>query len=765
MFFRLHSLRRFIALTAALLLPALLAPAQEMPTTRQVAVAATDTPLDLVSILQGTNSNIGYSHGGTLPLVGTPWPMTHWSAMSNKGSWENGDGWYFNPGDKALVGFRATHQPSPWMGDWGQFVLMPQTGELVTKPDDRKSPYNAKSAVFRPDYMKLDLTRYDVTGELTATSRCALLRLTYREGDAGRLLIDPAPTGHVEIDGRTIRGYTTYGAGRGAPKNFKSYFVIKLDRDPTAVGTFDGDDVKRDAVDVTGKNVGGFVEFDVGDNRTVNLRVANSFISYEQAERNLKQEADGGFDAVRQRVAGEWNKSLNKMTVEGGTAEQRRTFYSCLYRAQTFPHKLYEVGEDGKPVHYGFYDAKAQLPGVLYGDVGFWDVYRTNFSFWALAYPAELGEILEGFNNAYRESGWFPQWPSPGRRGGMIGSHVDAVMADAIVKGIRGFDYETAYEGIRKNAFGDADGKNEGRPGFEWYDKLGYVPDRKVGYSVSASLDYAYDDWCVAQAAKRLGKMNDYDLLMKRSQNYRKLFDKETGFFRARDEDGQFVAPFDPLAWGGAYVEGGPWQCSWAVQHDPEGLAELLGGKGAMLDRLDKMLGMPPAYHTGDYGGEIHEMTEMGHINFGQLSQGNQPVHHILYFFAELGQPWKTQYWTRRALAELYNSGPDGFPGDEDNGEQASWYLLNAMGVYPFCVGLPGYDLSAPLFDKLTLRLPGDKTFTITAEHNGLFNPYVQSRTLDGEPFDGERLGYGQIMNGGELVVDLGGRPPADVRP
>lgn len=735
--------------------------------TTSTRAADAPRPLDLVNILQGTASTFGYSHGNTLPLVGPPWPMTHWTVASSKGSWEHGDGWSFHPDDRAFVGFRATHQPSPWMGDWGQFTLAPQTGADVLVGDDaRKSPYDAATAVFRPDYVKLDLARYDVSGELTATERCAVLRLTYRAGDVGRLVVDPAQGGRVEIDGRTVRGYTIRGSGIGAPRDFKSYFVIELDRDVTGVGTFENDAVKRDEKAIEGRGVGAFVEFDVSRERVVNVRVGNSFLGYEQAARNLKNEAEGGFDAVRARVAEQWHQMLARVEVEGGTEAERRTFYSCLYRSATFPHKLHEVGADGKPTHYGFYSPDGAVrPGVLYGDVGFWDVYRTNFSWWSIAYPEQLGEILEGFNNAYRASGWFPQWPSPGHRGGMIGSHIDAVMADAIVKNVKGFDYETAYAGIRKNAFEAPPDGSRGRPGFEHYDKLGYVPEKRMGYSVSASLDYAYDDWCVAQAAQKLGKTDDHDVLMQRSQNYKKLFDPQTKFFRARNDDGNFVEPFDSLGWGGPYVEGGPWQCSWAVQHDPDGLAELLGGKDAALDRLDKMLGMPPAYQVGDYKNEIHEMTEMAHIRFGQLAQGNQPVHHVLYFFAEWGQPWKTQYWTRRAMQDLYDSGPKGYPGDEDNGQQATWYLLNAMGVYPFCVGRPDYTLSAPLFDRMTVKVPGREPFAIVAKNNKRFNAYVQRRTLNGEPFAGEKITHARIEKGGEFVVDLGPRPPADVKP
>lgn len=714
-----------------------------------------DASLDLVNPLQGTDSNIGLSHGNTLPLLATPWGMTNWSPQTS-GGW----GWCFRPDAKQVRGIRATHQPSPWMGDYGQFLLMPQTGELITDPNRWESPCDLSAAVFRPDYLKLTLPRYDTDVELTATDRCSLLRLTYHRGDTGRLLLDPAEHSAVEISGRSIRGWTTAVSGNGAVKGFKTYFVAQLDRDISKSGTFTSSNADFDKLSKDPTSVGGYVEFDVRDRRPVIVRVGTSFISYEQAEQNIKAEASGDFDATREVTRAAWQANLDKIDIAGGTDEQRRTFYSCLYRAQLFPHRIYELDAAGKPIHFSPYDGKVR-DGHLYADNGFWDVYRTNYPFWSIVYPQQLGEILDGFTQAYKENGYFPQWPSPGNRVGMIGTHVDAVMADAIVKHVKGFDVDDAYAGIRKDAFeASPKGSPFGRPALNEYLKNGYIAAGKDGYCLSASLDYAYDDWCVAQAAAALGKAADHDELAKRSQLYRSSWDAKTGFFRPREADGSWAfEPFDEFDWAHGYVEGGPWQNTWAVPQDVAGMAELLGGKQAMCDKLDRLFGQPPIFHTQGYGGTIHEMTEMARANLGQYNHGNQPGHHIVYLYAALGEPWKTQYWSRRICRDLYHSGPDAFAGDEDNGEMACWYLLSSMGIYPLCVGDPTYTLTSPLFDRVTLHLQDGKTFNINTAHNSEHGDYVKSRTLDGQPLAAETISHGAITDGGTLQVELSEHP------
>jgi len=707
--------------------------------------------LDYVNILQGTDSHQDLSHGNTLPLVGAPWGMTDWSI-------ENGDGsWYFQP-NGTIDGFRATHQPSPWISDYGQFVLTPEAGDLRLSAKARMSDYDTTTAILRPDYEKLDLKKGDITAELTATERAAVFRLTYHEGQAGRLVLNARGPSEISIDGRTIRGVSRANKG-GVSGNFGSYFVIQLDRDISMGNVM----VKDDAVSGSsgkGDNMAAYVEFQTTPDAPVELRVGTSLIGWDQAEQNLKAETDGGFDAVHARVQKIWETNLGRIQIEASEA-QKKTFYSCLYHAQMFPHRLYEVDVAGKTLHYSPYDGQIH-DGVLYGDIGIWDAFRTTFPLITILYPAQLNEILQGFVNASVEGGTIPEWPSPGYRDCMIGQHSAAIFADAVVKGQHDFDVAKAYESLRKSAFEPPAAGVLVRRGLADYLKLGYIPNGASTYAVSATLDYAYDDWCVAQIAQAQNHPEDYKTLMARAQNYRLLWDPSVGFMRPKDADGHWIEPFDQFGWGGPYAEGGPWQCSFFVPHDTVGLASLAGGPDKLATKLDEMLGLPPVFHKGGYGGIIHEMREMGIAKFGQYDQGNQPGFDSLYLFAAVGQPWQTEYWTRRVCAELFNSSAAGFPGDEDNGSMASWYLLSSIGFYPFCPGTTQYVFTSPLFAKITLMLPENKTFVITASSNNEKNVYVQKRQLNGKDDDRTWITHDDIIQGGELHMEMG--PNANVR-
>ncbi|HUD46060.1 MAG TPA: GH92 family glycosyl hydrolase [Candidatus Baltobacteraceae bacterium] len=707
--------------------------------------------LGFVNILQGTDSRFELSCGNTLPLVGAPWGMTDWSIENAKGSW------YFQPNGN-IDGFRATRQPSPWIGDYGQFVLMPQSGELQMDAEGRMSRYDTNTSVLRPDYEKLELKRGGITAELTATERSAVFRLTYHQGHIGRLILNAYGESEINIEGRTIRGYGKSNNG-GVPGNFASYFVINLDRDITKADVYIAK-APTGASSGKGDDVAAYVEFHVAQDRPVELQVGTSLISWEQASLNLQRETDGGFDAVRTRVQKNWDFNLSQIEIEASAA-QERTFYSCLYRAQMFPHRLYELDTTGKAVHYSPYDGKVH-EGVLYGDIGIWDAFRTTFPLITIIYPAQLNEILQGFVNASEEGGTLPEWPSPGYRDCMIGQHCAAIFADAVVKGNQGFDVAKAYASLRKSAFQPPSHGELVRRGLADYLKLGYIPDGASTYAVSASLDYAYDDWCVAQIARQMNQAEDYQTLMARAQNYRRLWDVSTGFMRAKDAQGHWVVPFDQFAWGGPYAEGGPWQSSWFVPHDTAGLADLMGGRDKLASKLDEMMGLPPVFHTGGYGSVIHEMREMAVAKFGQYDQGNQPVFDVLYLYAAIGQPWKTEYWTRRVCSELYNSSAAGFPGDEDNGSMASWFLLSSIGLYPLCPGTPAYIFTSPLFPKTTLHLPQDRTLVITAASNNANNVYVQRRKLNGADINRTWITHQELLRGGKLDMEMG--PDANMR-
>jgi predicted alpha-1,2-mannosidase len=708
--------------------------------------------LDYVNILQGTDSTHELSHGNTLPLVGVPWGMIDWSIENDKGSW------YFHPNGK-IDGIRATHQPSPWIADYGQFVLMPQSGDLQVDARARMDEYDTASSILRPDYEKLDLKNGNITAELTGTERCADFRLTFNEGDSGRLVLNASGPSEIQISGRTIRGLSRANNG-GVAGDFASYFVIELDRDIDKSDTFISN-VSTGNASTKGANVAAYVEFKTSPGNPVELKVGTSLISWEQAERNLQVETDGGFDAVHARVQKVWEFNLSRIGIEA-SEDQKRTFYSCLYHAQMFPHRLYELDASGKAIHYSPYDGKIH-DGVLYGDIGIWDAFRTTYPLITVLYPSQLNEILQGFVNASVEGGTLPEWPSPGYRDCMIGQHCAAIFADAIVKGETNFDVVTAYQSLRKSAFQPPTNGELVRRGLADYLKLGYIPDGASEYAVSATLDYAYDDWCIAQIARTQNQPDDYNLLMTRAQNYHLLWDPSVEFMRPKNADGQWISPFDQFAWGGSYAEGGPWQNSWFVPHDTAGLASLIGGREKLASKLDVMLGLPPVYHTGGYGQVIHEMREMGVAKFGQYDQGNQPGFDVLYLFAAVGQPWQTEYWTRRVCDELFSASNAGFPGDEDNGSMASWYILSSIGIYPLCPGTPAYMLTSPLFSKITLNLPNDKTFVITTSSHEGKNVYVQKRWLNGVEDTRTWITHQDIIQGGELHLDMGS--DANIRP
>jgi len=679
-------------------------------------IASVTQFVDYVNILQGTDSTRKNSHGNTLPLVGMPWGMVNWAVQN-----ETNRAWFFKPNGKCF-GFRATHQPSPWIGDYGQFLLMPQSGELRMKIPDRVTDYDTTSAIERPDYLKLLLKGDTITTELTGTERCGIFRFTYHNGNVGRLILESFGESEIKIEGRTAYGLSRANSGGVPQKEFASYFVIQFDRDITQSAIV-AQEPSPERVGDKPKDVQAYVEFATAPTEPVIVKVGSSFISWEQAELNLRAEMTGSFDEIHDRVASVWNTNLGKIEITA-TEDQKRTFYSCLYRAQMFPHRLYELDAAGKPIHFSPYDGKIH-EGVLYGDIGIWDGFRTTFPLITILYPERLNEILQGFINASLEGdGTLPEWPSPSYRKCMIGQHSAAIFADAVVKGQTAFDVAQAYKSLRKSAFEPPDKGMLVRDGMADYLKLGYTPRAK--HSVSATLDYAYDDWCLAQMAQQLNHSEDAKVLMERSQNYRKLWDSSVGFMRGKNADGSWVEPFDEFAWGGPYVESGPWQASWFVPHDPAGLTSLAGGRESFTAKLDKLFNQPPTYHLGEYKRVIQEMVGMEAIQFGQCNLNNQPSFGIPYLYAAIGLPWKTQYWTRRACSKLFNSGPKGFPGDEDNGSMASWYIFSSLGFYPFCPGTTEYLLTSPVLTKAIIHLAGDRKLVITASANSDENIYIQ---------------------------------------
>ena len=714
------------------------------------ALAQPQTAPDLVRYvnpLQGTDSSGGFSTGNTLPLVARPFAMTDWTLQTGEGNW----GWWFSPHSRSLQGVRATHQPSPWMGDYGYFTVMAQTGPLYLKANQRSSAYRLDESTIAPNYLRVPLRRYNTLLEMTPTARCSMFRFSFPKGENGRVLLQMAGESQAKInreDG-TISGFTR-SKSADVPASFAYYYVARFNRPWNKVQLALEDKLDETAPQLDGNGASAVVEFGAG--APVEMQIGTSFISPEQARLNLQREVGNrSFETVRAQGQSEWNEALGRITIEGATPTQTETFYSCLYRAHLFPRMFHETNAQGQTVHYSAYDGQVH-PGVSYTDNGFWDTYRTVWPLFSLIQPARYGEMVEGLMQGYREGGWLAQWPSPGYRVSMPGTHGDAIIADAVVKGTGGFDVNEAYAAITKHANQPSNQNGAGRNRIADYLKLGYVPG-----SVSETLDFAYDDFCISQVAQKLGKTGDVEKYRQRALNYRNIYDPGVGFMRAKDAQGNWRTPFDQYAWGGPYVEGGPWQSSWAVQQDPIGLANLMGGQKPFLAKLDQLMIEPPRYDIGGYGSEIHEMTEMAVTPFGQYGHGNQPTHHILYLFAAAGQPWKTQYWTRRVMNELYS--PQGFAGDEDNGEMASWYILNALGIYPLCPGRPEYVLGSPLFRSARVRVPGRRDLIIEAPKNSAKNVYVQSVRVNGQAHPPLWIGHQTLATGGRVRFNMGPKP------
>jgi predicted alpha-1,2-mannosidase len=694
--------------------------------------AQLDRSIDLVNLLQGTDSTYAFSRGNTLPIAAVPFGMAHWTLQS-----DGRTPWMFRPGERRLEGLRSTHQLSPWLSDYGQCVFLPFSGEPNLDPGARSSSWRPEQAELRPYSFRLSLPRYQVDVELVPTTRCAVIAASNRSGLASGFLIE-VPKGAEPVDRdetrHTIRFRSTINEG-GVPENFATHYVVRF-----AEGW-----QRLEVREESGSLV---IVARFGQRRDVEARIATSFISFEQAEKNLERELwTKPLEQIRDDAKAEWSRHFDRMEVEGGTDRERRTFYWCLYRALLFPRTFHELDDAGNLHHLSPYSGQV-ASGPMYADHGYWDVYRAWYPWMSIVFPERLGEILEAWVNAYKEGGWLPQFPAPGYRACMTGSLIDSIFGDAAAKGIAGFDLAAAYEGLKKHATQSGNpGKGYGRRGIEAYQKLGYCPVDQVDQAAAETVDAAYGDFSIAQVAKALGHNDDVTMFLKRSENWRNLFDPSSGFLRGKHADGTWLEPFEEIQWGHPYVEGSAWQHRWDVPHDMDGLFRAMGGKDKAVAALEEMLTMAPAFHVGVYGQEIHEMSEMAAVDFGQYDQGNQPVHHVLYIFALAGRPDRTQYWVRRVMEELYS--PESFPGDEDTGSMAAWYLLSAMGFYPVCPGKAEYVLGKPLFPGLTIRLSRDRVLRI--ENAALDKEFV-SAALNGSPVGNSIISHQSLVEGGRLI-------------
>ncbi|MBN1388289.1 MAG: GH92 family glycosyl hydrolase [Bacteroidales bacterium] len=716
-------------------------------------------PVELVNTLMGTDSEFKLSNGNTYPAIALPWGMNFWTPQTG----EMGNGWGYTYDAYKIRGIKQTHQPSPWINDYAAFSLMPVTGRIRFDGEERSSWFSHKTETAKPYYYSVYLADHDVTAEITPTERAAIFRFKFPENDSSFVLVDGFYRGSmVKIipAERKIIGYCRNNSG-GVPDNFHNYFVVEFDRDFDYAHTWLNNELQVDVLEAEGYHAGAIIGFKTKKDEIVNARVASSFISPEQAVINLENEiGTKSFDAVMHEAKEKWNRELGRIRVEDDDYDKIRTFYSCLYRLLLFPRKFYEINADGEKVHYSPYNGEV-LPGYMFTDNGFWDTFRAVFPFFTLMYPELNSHIMSGLVNTYMESGWLPEWASPGHRNCMIGSNSASLITDSYLKGIRGYDIETLYKAMIKNTRGNGPVESVGRYGADYYNELGYIPyDVNIRENTARTLEYAYADYCIWKLAQELGRPEEeQELYRNRAYNFVNVFDPGRKLMRGKNLDGSFQSPFSPYKWGDAFTEGNSWHYTWSVFHDIDSLISLMGGNDQFIAKLDSVFEVPPVFDYSYYGIVIHEIREMQIAGMGNYAHGNQPIQHMIYLYNYAGAPWKTQYRVRQVMDKLYNYTPDGYCGDEDNGQTSAWYVFSAMGFYPVCPGSSQYVIGSPLFDKMTIEIPGGNTLEIIAEGNGNKTFYVDDVTFNGATVNKNYFTHNALQKGGKIIFTMSEEP------
>lgn len=700
-------------------------------------------PVDYVSTLVGTLSKHSLSTGNTYPAVALPWGTHFWTPQTGK----MGDGWAYVYSEDKIRGFKQTHQPSPWMNDYGQFSLMPVTTGEVYDEDERASWFSHKAETARPYYYSVYLADHDTFVEMAPTERASVFRITYPEKEMSYLVVDAYGGGNLKVEGRRITGYVSNNTG-GVPQNFRNSFVIESDTE------FDWSRL------VEGRHPYAIVGFKTQRGQQVKLKVSSSFISPEQALENLKELGDKSIETISQEGRDRWNEVLSRIEIKDNNIDNLRTFYSCLYRSVLFPRDFSEIGPDGRRLHYSPHDGKVH-EGYLFTDTGLWDTFRSLFALLYLVYPDQAAKIMEGFQNHYLESGLLPEWSSPGHRDCMVGNNSASVIAEAYLKGIGGADFDLMWKALDKGAHTFREGSASGRKGWEWYDRLGYVPcDKGINESAARTLEYAYNDWCIWTMGKALGKGDaELEPYRKAALNYRNLFRAEDGLMGGRKADGSFPEEFNPLRWGGDFTEGNAYHYTWSVFHDFNALMELMGGREQFEAAIDNIFEIPPVFDDSYYGTTIHEIREMQIMNMGNYAHGNQPVQHLLYLYDWCAKPWKTQSKVREVMNKLYSATPDGYCGDEDNGQTSSWYVFSALGFYPVCPASCEYAIGAPLFKEAVIHLPSGKDLTVSAPLNSDTNIYLKSVTLNGNVHNKNFFTHSELIDGAGISFEMSDTP------
>ncbi|MBP1593471.1 MAG: alpha-mannosidase [Bacteroidetes bacterium] len=714
--------------------------------------------VNYVNTLQGTNSRFELTRGNTYPTLAMPWGMNFWTPQTGV----NRDGWIYQYFKDSIRGFRQTHQCSSWTNDYAAFSLMPVSGKLVVDQYQRALRFDHKNEIAKPHYYKVTFDN-NLTTEMSPTERGVYFRFSFPQEKDAYVVLDGNSGGsmvRIYPEEQKIVGYCK-NANHSVPQGFTNYFVVKFNKPFKAYGTWKNDkgEISKDSKEAFDDYVGSYIQFSPGEK--VEAKVISSFISIEQAELSFQKELAGlnTLEDAKSKAQDAWNKQLGKIEVEGGTPEEKATFYSCFFRSMLFPRKFYEYDANNNPIYYSPYDGKLH-EGYMYTDNGFWDTFRAQFPLNIFLHPEMHGRYVKLLVDAYDQSGWLPSWSFPGHSCGMVGNHAVSLLADAYVKGVRTFDADKALEAMYHEATNKGTfGPSNGRDGWQDYFKLGYVPYPGYAESVAKTLEFCYDDFCAMQVARLSGNSHYEDIFKRQIYNYKNVYDPGTRFMRGKQKDGKWVPNFDPSEWGGPYTEGCAWHYHWSVFHDVQGLINLMGGDHNFVAKLDSVFSVPNTFKVGTYGRVIHEMAEMEMINMGQYAHGNQPIQHMIYLYNYAGSPWKTQYWAREVMQKLYNSTPDGYPGDEDQGQTSSWYVISALGLYSVCPGTDQYVVSSPVFPKMTVHLENGKTLTIVSDGNSLKNRYIQSASLNGEKFTRTWLTYKELMNGGTIQYKMGNKP------
>ncbi|MDD7098349.1 MAG: GH92 family glycosyl hydrolase [Paraprevotella sp.] len=719
---------------------------------------ANTEPVDMVNPLTGTLSKFELSTGNNYPVIALPWGMNFWTPQTGK----NGDGWQYTYTADKIRGFKQTHQPSPWMNDYGMFSLMPITGEVTFDEEKRASWFSHKAEIAKPYYYRVYLADYDITTEIAPTERAAMFRFTFPQEEMSYVVLDAYDRGsyvQIQPEKNRIVGYTTRNSG-GVTKDFKNWFIIDFgSRSFDYTSVTDSKEIFTDRKELKENHTGAIVGFRTGHRDVITARVASSFISLEQAERNLNELGKKSFDEIASDGRKIWNDVLGRIQVEGGSEEQMRTFYSCLWRSLHFPRRFYEIDDKGNPIHYSPYNGQI-LPGYLFADTGVWDTFRCLFPFLNLVYPSMNEQMQAGLVNAYLESGYLPEWSSPGHRDCMIGQNSASVVADAYIKGIRVANQDKLWDAVTYGAHHHLDRSASGRVGHDYYDRLGYVPcNVGIGQNVARTLEYAYNDWSIYTLGKAMGKSEaELAPYKKAALNYANVYNPARKLMCGREEQGAFNADFVPENWSGEFCEGNSWHWSFCVFHDPAGLSKLMGGRDEMTEMMDSVFVLP-SYLGLRSRGMIHEMREMQVMDMGQYAHGNQPIQHMVYLYNWTGQPWKAQYWTREIMDKLYNPNADAYCGDEDNGQTSAWYVFSAMGFYPVCPGTKQYAMGSPLFQKILVKLENGKTIQIEAPDNNKQTRYVKDVKVNGKSVSRTWLEHDELTKGATIKFQMSSKP------